>query len=67
MTDTLVVTFDNSDKDYPGLCIMRHRDKNIKILKMEIGTQAEVIYQILTEQMTKAYINEATEREAAEQ
>lgn len=64
MIDTLVVTFDNSDKDYPGLCVMRHSDKNSKIVKMEIGTQAEVIYRILTEQMTKAEIN--AESEAAD-
>lgn len=64
MIDTLVVTFDNSDKDYSGLCVMRHRDKNSKIVKMEIGTQAEVIYRILTEQMTKAEIN--AESEAAD-
>lgn len=56
MIDTLTVTFDNSDRDYPGICVMCHRGENIKILKMEVGTQAEVIYQILTEQMTKAYI-----------
>ena len=64
MIDTLVVTFDNSDKDYSGLCVMRHRDKKSKIVKMEIGTQAEIIYRILTEQMTKAEIN--AESEAAE-
>ena len=64
MIDTLVVTFDNSDKDYSGICVMRGNGKNIKIVKMEIGTQAEVIYRILTEQMTKAEIN--AESEAAE-
>lgn len=64
MIDTLVVTFDNSDKDYAGICVSRFGGKNSKIVKMEIGTQAEVIYRILTEQMTKAEIN--AESEAAD-
>lgn len=61
MIDTLTVAFDKSDKDYPVLCVMRSNGKNSKIVKMEIGTQAEVIYRILTEQMTKAEINAESE------
>ena len=58
MTDLLYVSFDKNEKNGEvGICIGReYKDGNYKILKMELDEQAEILYQLLTEQMTKAEI-----------
>ena len=66
MTDLLYVSFvkDESGLDDTGLCVGRvNADGSHTILKMELDSQAEIIYRILTEQMTKAALIE-TERES---
>lgn len=56
VSDTLTVTFDNSLDDETGICVSRVVNGKITILKMELGEQADILYQLLTEQMTKAEI-----------
>ena len=56
VSDTLTVTFDNSLDDEAGICVSRVVNGKIVILKMELGEQANILYQLLTEQMTKAEI-----------
>ena len=55
-SDTLKVSFDNDLRDYPALCVARKCGEKTDILKMEVGDQAEILYRLLTEQMTKAEI-----------
>ena len=47
----LTVTYDNSDKDVPGICVMKVGE-NLKCacLKVELGEQAKLLYRALTEQ-----------------
>lgn len=59
--DRLIVTFDNSMNDEGGICVIRQDGENIKIVKMELGEQAEILYRLLTEQMTKAEIKRGAE------
>ena len=56
ISDVLTVTFDNSLKDESALCVSRKRGEKIDVLKMELGEQADILYHLLTEQMTKAEI-----------
>ena len=47
----LTVTYDNSDKDLPAICVMQvDMNAKYKCLKMEIGEQAELLYKALTDQ-----------------
>ena len=56
ISDVLTVSFCNGLEDESALCVTRkHRGKTI-MLKMELGEQADILYQLLTEQMTKAEI-----------
>jgi hypothetical protein len=56
ISDVLTVSFDNGLKDESVLCVTRkHGEKSI-VVKMELGEQADILYQLLTEQMTKAEI-----------
>ncbi len=50
----LTVTYDNSDKDIPAICVMQvDINANYKCLKMLIGDQAKLLYRALTEQSFK--------------
>ena len=64
--DRLIVGFDNAMNDEGGICVMRQDGENIKIVKMELGEQAEILYRLLTEQMTKAEIKAESEVEPNE-
>lgn len=47
----LTVTYDNSDKDVPAICVMQvDENAKYKCLKMVIGEQAELLYKALTDQ-----------------
>jgi len=60
-SDTLTVTFDGSLDDAAGICVSRVVNGNVVILKMELGEQADILYRLLTEQMTKAEIKVESE------
>ena len=63
-SDTLKVCFDSELKDESALCVYRKCGEKIIMLKMELGEQADILYHLLTEQMTKAEIK--AEREDKE-
>ena len=58
MTDGLYVFFDRDEKrNEVGLTVSRIKNKEVvDIIKMELDEQAEILYRLLTEQMTKAAI-----------
>ena len=61
ISDVLTVSFCNGLKEESALCVTRkYGDKTI-MLKMELGEQADILYQLLTEQMTKAAIKAESE------
>ena len=56
MQDLLYISFDRDEKDedMTGICIGRpNPDGTHTILKMTLGTQAELIYKLLTTQSMK--------------
>ena len=55
-SDVLTVSFDSGLKDKSALCVTRKHGEKIIMLKMELGEQADILYHLLTEQMTKAEI-----------
>lgn len=57
-SDILIVCFDTELKDGSALCVSRKCRGKINMLKMELGEQANILYRLLTEQMTKAEIKE---------
>lgn len=59
--DVLTVMFDSELKDEAALCVSRKCGEKIIILKMELGEQADILYHLLTEQMTKAEIKAESE------
>lgn len=59
--DMLTVTFDSSLNDEAGICVSRVVDGKVVVLKMELGEQADILYHLLTEQMTKAEIKAESE------
>ena len=59
--DILTVTFDSSLDDEAGICVSRVVNGKLVILKMELGEQADILYHLLTEQMTKAEIKKESE------
>lgn len=59
--DVLTVSFDSSLKDESGLCVIRKIGDQVTVLKMELGEQADILYHLLTEQMTKATIKVESE------
>jgi len=61
ISDTLTVLFDSSLHDEAGLCVSREVNGKVRVLKMELGEQADILYHILTEQMTKAEIKTESE------
>lgn len=59
----LTVTYDNSDKDVPCICVMKVGENlRYAILKMELGEQAELLYRALTEQDFKIKPQKSEER-----
>lgn len=56
VSDTLTVSFYNSLKDGSALCVTRKYGGKIIMQKAELGEQADILYRLLTEQMTKAEI-----------
>ena len=60
-SDVLTVTFDSGLKDESALCVSRKDKGKIIMLKMELGEQADILYHLLTEQMTKAEIKVESE------
>jgi hypothetical protein len=56
ISDVLTVSFDSRLKDESALCVSRRCGEKIVVLKMELGAQADILYRLLTEQMTKAEI-----------
>ena len=56
MSDALTVCFYNELEDEPALCVSRKCGEKTIILKMELGEQADILYHLLIEQMTKAEI-----------
>lgn len=58
VSDTLIVKFDSAIQDQPGICIFRKNGDDIKVLKMELGEQADTLYYLLTNQSSKAEIKE---------
>lgn len=54
--DVLTVSFDSGAKGESAICIARKHGEEITILKIELGEQADILYQLLTEQMAKAEI-----------
>ena len=61
ISDTLTVTFDRNLDDVAGMCIARVVNGKVVVLKMELGEQADILYHLLTEQMTKAEIKVESE------
>ena len=61
ISDILTVSFDNGLKDESALCVTRKYGEKIIMLKMELGEQADILYHLLTEQMTKAEIKAKSE------
>ena len=61
ISDVLTVSFDNGLNDEPALCVTRKYGEKIIMLKMELGEQADILYHLLTEQMTKAEIKAESE------
>ena len=59
--DVLTVSFDNGLIDESALCVSRRCGEKIVVLKMELGEQADILYRLLTEQMTKAEIKAESE------
>lgn len=54
MEDYLQVVFDKNGIDEPGICITRKDERGeIRIVKMELGEQAEMLYRLLTNQDVK--------------
>ena len=60
-SDVLTVSFDSGLKDESALCVSRKHGEKFVILKMELGEQADILYHLLTEQMTKAEIKAESE------
>jgi len=58
VSDTLTVTFDSSLDDEAGICVSRVVNGKVVVLKMEFGEQADILYQLLTDQITKAEIKQ---------
>ena len=62
VSDVLIVSFDSGLKDESVLCVVRKCGENISMLKAEWGEQADILYHLLTEQMTKAEIKAESEK-----
>lgn len=58
ISDTLTVTFESSLDYEAGICVSRVVNGKVVVLKMEFGEQADILYQLLTDQITKAEIKQ---------
>lgn len=56
ISDILTVSFDSGLKGEAALCVIRKRGEETVVLKMELGEQANILYHLLTDQMSKAEI-----------
>lgn len=56
ISDILTVSFYSGLKAESALCVTRKHGEKIIMLKMELGEQADILYHLLIEQMTKAEI-----------
>ena len=56
LSDVLTVSFDSGLNEESALCVVREHGGKTVMLKMELGEQADILYRLLTEQMTKAEI-----------
>ncbi len=63
ISDVLTVSFDIGLKDKSALCVTRKHEEKIIVLKLEFGEQADILYHLLTEQMTKAEIKAESEEQ----
>lgn len=63
ISDILTVSFDSGLKDEAALCVTRKCGEHTVMLKMELGEQADILYCLLTEQMTKAEIKHINDKE----
>ncbi len=61
--DTLIVAFDSTEKHGSHLIVMQKVGNQFPLLKTASGEQAEILYHLLTEQMTKAEIKAESEGE----
>ena len=61
ISDVLTVSFESGLKDESALCVTRKHNGETIMLKMELGEQADILYHLLTEQMTKAKIKEESD------
>ena len=61
LSDRLTVIFDSGLDDESELCVSRLVNGKIEVLKIEIGEQADILYHLLTDQMTKAEIKAESE------
>ena len=61
--DILTVSFYSELHGEPSICVARKYGEKIVIQKMELGEQANILYRLLTEQMTKAAIKTESENE----
>ena len=61
VSDVLTVSFVSGLKDESALCVTQKHGEKIIMLKMELGEQADILYRLLTEQMTKAEIKAESE------
>lgn len=61
VSDILTVSFVNGLRDESALCVTRKCGEKTIVLKMELGEQADILYHLLTEQMSKAEIKAESE------
>ena len=61
VSDILTVSFVNGLRDESALCVTRKCGEKTIVLKMELGEQADILYHLLTEQMSKAEIKAKSE------
>lgn len=58
---TVSFDFDSGLKEEPAVYVSRKHGERSIVLKMELGEQADILYHLLTEQMTKAEIKVESE------
>ena len=62
-SDELTVYFESGLKDESAICVTRKNEEVTMVLKIELGEQADILYHLLTEQMTKAEIKTESEED----
>ena len=56
ISDVLTVSFGSGLKDESALCVARQYEGKTILLKVELGEQADILYHLLTDPMSKAEI-----------